>query len=75
MTVLQTTIKRKLPRPIERDEWAVEIGPVGISFRQPRGRTRYDVSWDAVWRRAMEIAAATAQREKREEKELRRATR
>ena len=65
MTVLQKSIKRKLPRPIERGEWIVELNSVGITFRARRARTRFMISWDAAWHKAMEIAAEELRQERK----------
>lgn len=65
MTLLGKPINRQLPRMIERREWIVSIDAVGISFREKRHQRKTVIGWDAVFNRAMDIAAEEIRRERR----------
>ncbi len=64
MTTLRRTIRRSLPRAIERCEWTVEMDAVGLVFRMKHGKRRYPLSWNTVWYRAMELEAERIRQER-----------
>jgi hypothetical protein len=71
MTRLEKKILRVLAEPIERDNWAVEIDRVGITFRRTGSRLRYPtVPWARIWRYAIDMEVARVRKEKAEKRKL-----
>lgn len=72
MTELTKVVRRKLPRSIDRTQWTVTLDSVGVTFREVKHKTKFPVSWDAIWQRAMEITAEAARKERLAKRKARR---
>ena len=73
MTELTKVVKRKLPRPIDRGIWTVAMDSTGITFRQSKKWKRFPIGWEAIWCRAMEIAAEQLRKERAAARKARKA--
>lgn len=65
MTMLTKVVRRELPLEFDRRAWISEWHPWGMRFRAKRTRKPFDITWNQVLNRAMEIEAAAEKAAKR----------
>ena len=72
MTILHKTIRRRLPREIDRREWVAFMSGAGVHFRRLRSRRiTPTVSWERIWHAAMELSAEELRRSRAERRRAR----
>lgn len=74
MTLLTKIITRELPGTFDRRQWVTEFHPWGIRFRAKRTRKFFDITWDAIWNKAMMIEVARVRVEKLAARKAKRAS-
>jgi hypothetical protein len=69
MTTLSRTIRRRLPRDIERRQWVGLMSGAGVAFRRVRSpRVTPVVPWEQIWLAAMKLSAEELRRERLEKR-------
>lgn len=67
-------IRREIPRPIDREIYMVKVDELGVTLKVKRGRKGLPtVTWEQVWKRAMEMSAEEMRQERAREREMKRA--